>query len=173
MCDMKAFFVIAFLLFSTCGFSQQSVVSSPTREDESSVVSLTQDDFIDKVFDFKNQKDWKYNGTRPCIVDFFATWCGPCKMIAPIYAALANEYKGEVDFYRVNTDQARELSAYFGIHSIPALMYVPAGDAKPLIIPGARPIEVQRQLIDLLLLGKHPVQVILERGAQHVQGGEE
>lgn len=94
--------------------------------------------FIDKVFDFENEQDWNYKGSVPAIVDFYADWCGPCKMVAPILEDLSKQYAGKLEVYKVNTDEEPELASAFGIQSIPSLLFIPLGD-KPQMSMGALP----------------------------------
>ncbi len=101
---------------------------------------LTAETFKEKIFDYSTNKEWKFNGTRPCIIDFYANWCGPCKMVAPILDELAEEFKGKVDVYKVDTEKEQELSAVFGIQSIPSLLFVPA-EGQPQMAQGALPKE--------------------------------
>jgi thioredoxin len=99
---------------------------------------LTTDEFKKKVFDFQAQSDWKFEGELPCIVDFYADWCGPCKMVSPILEQISEEYAGKVNVYKINTDEEQELSQAFGIQSIPSLLFVPkTGD--PRMSMGALP----------------------------------
>ncbi len=99
---------------------------------------LTTDEFKKKVFDFQAQTDWKFEGDLPCIVDFYADWCGPCKMVSPILEQISEEYAGKVNVYKINTDEEQELSQAFGIQSIPSLLFVPkTGD--PRMSMGALP----------------------------------
>ncbi len=81
--------------------------------------------FMEKVFDFESEKEWKYRGTLPAIVDFYADWCGPCKMVTPILEKLSAEYAGKVVIYKVDTDKEQELAGAFGIQSIPSLLFIP------------------------------------------------
>lgn len=99
---------------------------------------LTLDTFKTKVFDFEQNKEWKFEGTEPCIIDFYADWCGPCKMVAPILEELSKEYGSKLNIYKVNTEDERELAAMFGIQSIPSLLFVPK-DGKPQMAMGALP----------------------------------
>ncbi len=99
---------------------------------------LTKQDFIDKIFDFETKKEWDYKGELPAIVDFYADWCGPCKMVGPVLEALSKEYDGKLKVYKVNTDKEPELSAAFGIQSIPSFLFIPVGD-KPQMAMGALP----------------------------------
>jgi thioredoxin len=108
---------------------------------------LTLDTFKTKVFNFENGNDWKFEGDKPCIIDFYADWCGPCKMVAPILEELSEEYKGLVDIYKIDTDKEQELASMFGIRSIPSLLFVPV-DGKPQMAMGALPKENFKKLIN-------------------------
>jgi thioredoxin len=99
---------------------------------------LTAETFKQKVFNYETSKDWKYEGELPCIVDFYADWCGPCKMVAPILEELSDEYAGKMNVYKVNTEEERELAAVFGIQSIPSLLFVPK-EGQPQMAMGALP----------------------------------
>lgn len=99
---------------------------------------LTQDSFAEKVFDFKTQKEWAYKGELPAIVDFYAEWCGPCKMVGPVLEKLSAEYEGKLKIYKVDTDKEPVLSAVFGIQSVPSLLFIPVG-APPQMAMGALP----------------------------------
>ena len=101
--------------------------------------NLTLETFKEKVYDFeKNNEEWKYEGDKPAIIDFYADWCQPCKMIAPILDELDKEYDGKINIYKVNTEEQHELSAIFGIQSIPSLLFVPM-DEQPQMAQGALP----------------------------------
>jgi thioredoxin 1 len=99
---------------------------------------LTKETFISKVFNYEENKEWKFEGEKPCIIDFYADWCGPCKMVAPILEELAVEYKGKMDIYKVDTEQEVELASIFGIRSIPSLLFVPK-EGQPQMAMGALP----------------------------------
>ena len=99
---------------------------------------LTVDTFKEKVFNFEENKEWKFEGEKPCLIDFYADWCGPCKMVAPILEELSEEYDGKLNIYKVNTEEQKELSAVFGIQSIPSLLFVPK-DGQPQMAMGALP----------------------------------
>ena len=99
---------------------------------------LTKESFKEKVFDFETNKEWKFEGDKPCIIDFYADWCGPCKTVAPVLEELSKEYEGKVDIYKVDTEKEQELSAMFGIRSIPSILFVPR-DAQPQMATGALP----------------------------------
>lgn len=99
---------------------------------------LTKDTFQEKVFNWEKNKEWKYEGDLPAIIDFYADWCQPCKMVAPILEELSEEYQGKVQIYKVDTEDQQELAAVFGIRSIPSMLFVPA-DEKPQMATGALP----------------------------------
>ncbi len=101
---------------------------------------LTLDTFKEKVFNFTDNKEWKFEGNKPCIIDFYADWCGPCKMVAPILEELSKEYTGKLDVYKVNTEDQRELAGIFGVQSIPSLLFVPL-EGQPQMAMGALPKE--------------------------------
>ncbi len=114
------------------------------------VEHLTKETFKTKVFNFENNKDWKFEGDKPCLVDFYAEWCGPCKMLAPVLEELKNEYEGKLDIYKINTEQEQELASMFGIRSIPSLLFIPK-DGEPQMAQGALPKEqLKKAFADVL-----------------------
>ncbi len=101
---------------------------------------LTNETFKQKVFNYDENKEWKFEGHKPCLIDFYADWCGPCKMVAPVLEELADEYNDKIDIYKVDTEQERELAGMFGIQSIPSLLFVPK-EGQPQMAMGALPKE--------------------------------
>jgi thioredoxin len=101
---------------------------------------LSKQEFIEKVFDYENKTEWEFNGEKPVVIDFYADWCGPCRMLSPIMEELSNEYDGLIDIYKVDTEEEQELAAVFGIRSIPSILFVPIND-KPRMAVGALPKE--------------------------------
>ncbi len=101
---------------------------------------LTNETFKDKVFNFEENKEWKFEGDKPCLIDFYADWCGPCKMITPILEELSEEYDGKLNIYKVDTEKERQLAGMFGIQSIPSLLFVPL-EGQPQMAMGALPKE--------------------------------
>jgi thioredoxin len=99
---------------------------------------LTKETFKEKIFNFEQNKEWKFEGDIPCMIDFYADWCQPCKIVAPVLEELAGEYNGKINIFKVNTEQEQELSALFGIKSIPSLLFVPK-DGQPQMAMGALP----------------------------------
>lgn len=112
---------------------------------------MTKQDFINKVFDYENNKEWSFKGDRPAVIDFYADWCGPCKMLAPVFEELSQEYAGKVDFFKINTEQEGELSAAFGIQSIPSLLFIP-GEGAPQLAAGALSKAALKEVIEKELL---------------------
>jgi thioredoxin len=99
---------------------------------------LTKESFLKKIFDYENNQEWKYKGEKPAIIDFYADWCGPCKMVAPIIEELSEEFEGLVDIYKIDTEAEQELAAVFGIRSIPSILFIPV-DGQPQMAAGALP----------------------------------
>ena len=107
---------------------------------------LTAETFKEKVFNYEENKEWKFEGELPCMIDFYADWCGPCKMVAPLLEELSEEYDGKLNIYKVNTEEEKELSAVFGIQSIPSLLFVPS-EGQPQMAMGALPKDTFKQAI--------------------------
>ncbi|MCF8278694.1 MAG: thioredoxin [Flavobacteriales bacterium] len=114
-------------------------------------IKLTADKFKSDIFDYTTEKEWKYKGERPAIIDFYADWCGPCKMVSPIMEELSNDYAGKVDIYKVDTEVEQELSAVFGIRSIPSILFIPV-EGEPMMQPGALPKNAFKEVIEKELL---------------------
>jgi len=116
-------------------------------------IKLTTEEFKNKVFNYETDKEWNYKGTLPVIIDFYADWCGPCKMVSPILEELGKEYEGKIVIYKVDTEAEQELSAVFGIRSIPTFLFIPV-NGQPAMQPGALPKHVFKQVIDENLVGE-------------------
>ena len=101
---------------------------------------LDKQSFMEKIFDYENNTEWKFQGDKPAIIDFYADWCGPCKMVEPIMEELANEYAGLVEIYKIDTDKQQELAGLLQIRSIPSVLFIPV-DGKPRMAIGAMPKE--------------------------------
>ena len=123
-------------------------------QDVSKPVHLNKADFLEKVFDFEKNKDvWKYNGDKPAIVDFYATWCGPCRITSPILEDLAAEYGKDIVVYKIDVDKEPELASVFGIQNIPTFIFIPK-TGNPQIAQGALAKESFKKAVDEILLGK-------------------
>jgi len=112
---------------------------------------LTKEVFLEKVFNYEKNKDWKFEDDLPCIIDFYADWCQPCKMIAPILEELSKTYEGKINIYKVDTEDQQELAGAFGIKSIPSILFCPK-DGQPQMAQGALPKESLEQAIADVLL---------------------
>jgi thioredoxin len=101
---------------------------------------LTKETFIEKVFNYETNQEWNFAGELPCVIDFYADWCGPCKMVAPVLEELSKEYSGKVNIYKIDTEEQQELASVFGIRSIPSILFVPK-EGQPRMAVGAMPKE--------------------------------
>lgn len=164
---MKALYIPAlftsFLIIAiSCGNAKSipnpnsaAEISQPVVEPANAKpVQMTKALFVANVFDFEKSPDnWTYKGTRPCVIDFYADWCRPCKQVAPLMEGFATTYQGTVDIYKVNVDQERELAEFFGIRSIPTVLFCPM-EGKPQQSQGAMTKENYEQIINKFLLNQ-------------------
>ena len=133
------------------------VVAVADKGGSHGTVMLTKSDFLEKVMNYeKNPSEWVFEGDKPCLIDFYADWCAPCRTTSPILEELAEEYKGKIDIYKIDTEKERELAAVFGVQSLPTFLFVPM-EGKPTMSSGiARTPEETKQMfrsqIDQLLL---------------------
>ena len=111
------------------------------------VEHLTKQTFLEKIFNYEKNTEWKYEGSLPAVIDFWAEWCGPCRMVGPVIDKLSNEYEGKVNFYKVDTEAEQELAAAFGIRSIPSLLFIPP-DGQPKMATGAYPEDALKSIIE-------------------------
>lgn len=155
-------FIIAFTACGNrpTGKKEEGAKKTETKNTQSKetkkmgTIQLTKSDFLQKVANYEaNANEWKYLGDKPCLIDFYADWCGPCKAIAPVLEELAKEYDGQIYIYKVNTDKEQELATAFGIRSIPSLLFCPMGE-QPQMAQGALPKETLKKAIDDVLLKK-------------------
>jgi len=115
---------------------------------------LTKETFLSKVFNYEQNQEWKFEGNLPCLIDFYADWCGPCKMVAPILEELSKEFDGKINIYKVNTEVEQELASAFGIQSIPSMLFCPK-DGKPQMAVGALPKQAMTDAINEVLLASN------------------
>jgi thioredoxin len=122
-------------------------------ESQGKPMKLTKTDFLTKVFNYETHSlnEWKYLGNKPAIIDFYADWCAPCRLVAPVLAEFAAQYSDSLYVYKINVDQERELAALFGVNIIPSLLFIPMNDP-PQIVQGALNKEQIQQVIDEFLL---------------------
>ena len=137
---------------TTVNLYGQETGSREKETEMGTVQHITKAEFLQKVWNYEaDSQAWKYEGTKPAIVDFFATWCGPCKALSPVLEELAKEYGDRLVIYKVDVDQERELAGAFGIRSVPTLLFIPA-DGEPSMSPGAPSKAQLKQIIDEHLL---------------------
>ena len=115
-------------------------------------IKLTADKFKSDVFNYETSKEWKYQDTVPAIIDFYADWCGPCKVVAPILEELSEEYGDQLKIYKVDTEVEQELAAVFQIRSIPSILFIPADGSQPMMQAGALPKNALQDIIGRELL---------------------
>lgn len=143
------------LTFTACGSSQQQSKTNVTKtETVMKPIELTKSEFLTKVANYETTpNEWKYLGDKPALIDFYATWCGPCKMVAPILEELAAEYGDSIVIYKIDTEKEPELAAAFGIRSIPSLLFVPM-NGTPQMAQGAMSKADFKRAIDQVLLNR-------------------
>lgn len=142
--------IVLFALFSTsCAQSKKE-----EKKEDTSVIQMDKQMFLDKVFNYTTgATEWKYQGNKPAVIDFYATWCGPCRMVAPILKDLAKEYGDSIVVYKVDTDKEKELSMAMGIQSLPTIVFIPQ-TGQPQIIVGAADKATFKRAINEVLLNK-------------------
>lgn len=155
--------LLSFALLMTCLIScgssgakeKQNEADKTTevqKEKSGEVVIMDKNMFLTNVFDYENSQEWQYKGDKPAIIDLYADWCGPCRMVAPIMKSLAKEYDGKVVIYKVDVDKERELAALFNATSIPLFVFIPM-DGEPQLMRGAADKATYKRAIDSFLLG--------------------
>ena len=146
--------ILVALLSISCTMSANPKGNNAENTAEGEVIHLNRAEFLSKDFNYeKNPDKWVYEGNKPCIIDFYADWCGPCKKVAPILNDLAVQYKNDIIIYKINVDKEKELATAFGIQSIPTFLFIPA-KGQPQVAQGALPREEFVKQIDSFLLGK-------------------
>lgn len=157
--------ILATILFASIftvsckGGSKQENTVSETKDSvkvatKVTTIKLTKSEFLAKVVNYEtNPEEWKYLGDKPALIDFYADWCGPCKIIAPILEELAAEYGDEIYIYKIDTDKEQELASVFGIQSIPSLLFIPM-TGQPTMERGVLPKDVLKDKINTILLAK-------------------
>jgi thioredoxin len=138
----------AFLLNYSCASSPGDV--KETHNNSAAVIHLTNEDFKKLIFNYETNKEWKYAGTKPAIIDFYADWCAPCRQLSPVIEELAREYEGKIIVYKVDTEKEKLLSGNLGISGLPTLLFIPMkGD--PQASMGALPKETLVKIINEVL----------------------
>lgn len=129
---MLAFILASITIFAFANNADKETKTTTDKE----VISMDHNMFIENVFDYLKEKEWKFKGNKPIIIDFYADWCGPCRKIAPIMKELAEEYAEKVVIYKVDTDKETQLAGAMGIRSLPTVLFIPL-EGKPQVIMGA------------------------------------
>jgi thioredoxin 1 len=151
----KIFLLVAIifpLLISECR-ADNPVKSDSVSAANGTVTQMTNETFKKLIFNYEANKDWKYEGTKPAIIDFYANWCGPCRQLSPLVEEIAKEYDGKILVYKVDTDQERVLAQNLGITGLPTLLFIPAS-GKPQMAVGALPKETLLKAVNEVLLVK-------------------
>ncbi|MFW6267903.1 MAG: thioredoxin [Marinilabiliaceae bacterium] len=143
-------FAIAASLLMLLGSSATATASGGSSEKESDVITLDKDAFVNQVFDYENNSEWKYKGDKPAIIDFYADWCGPCKKLSPLLEELQSDYNGKIQVYKVDTEKSKELAATFGIQSLPTIVFVPMNE-EPQAVLGFVPKEKLTEMVSNIL----------------------
>ena len=144
--------IISSIFFVTCK-SENGTSSGTDKNSGSPVIQLTTAAFKKEIFDYEANKGWKYEGSKPAIIDFYADWCGPCRQLSPMVEEIAKEYAGKIIVYKVNTDQETILAQNLGIQGLPTLLFIPA-QGKPQVSTGLIPKESLIKAINEVLLVK-------------------
>lgn len=151
-----ALFAIAVLSVTGYAFTKSSAAEEVTGVEivdakDNKVIQMNKELFIKDVFDYEKSKEWAFKGELPVIIDLYADWCAPCRMIAPILKDLANEYDGKIKIYKVDVDKEKELAGLFNVTSIPLLVFIPK-NGTPQLMPGAADKATYKKAIDDFLL---------------------
>ncbi|HOK52013.1 MAG TPA: thioredoxin [Bacteroidales bacterium] len=147
----KKFWIITFAAISVLLVNCNA--GDPKPEAKGNIIHLTKATFKSQVFDYEKNKQWKYEGNKPAIIDFYADWCGPCRMLAPVMDEIAKEYAGKIIVYKVDTEKERELAMNLGISSLPTLVFIPV-NGKPQATMGALPKAELVKIINEVLLNE-------------------
>lgn len=154
----KSIIILAILLLPcmltyacTGGAKQKQPEKVQAAEQSGEVIIMDKDMFIKNVFDYENEKNWKYKGDKPAIIDLYADWCGPCRKAAPIMKELAKEYAGKIVIYKINVDNEKELATFFNATSIPLFVFIPMQE-EPQLFRGLADKATYQNIIDTFLL---------------------
>jgi thioredoxin 1 len=145
--------VFAATMFMVTCRSEKKGPEGSVAEGKETVIQLTNEGFKKMIFNYEANKEWKYEGTKPAIIDFYADWCGPCRQLSPMVDEVARQYDGKIIVYKVNTDKEQQLSQSLGISGLPTLLFIPAS-GKPQMSMGLIPKETLIKAINEVLMVK-------------------
>ena len=152
---MKKFFFFTIimlpLIFAEC--TAETPATPPAKGNAGTIVQLTNESFKKMIFNDDVNKEWKFEGKKPSLIDFYADWCGPCRQLSPLIEEIAKEYSGKIDVYKVDTEKEKILSQSLGITGLPTLLFIPA-EGKPQVAMGALPKEHLVKAVNEILLNK-------------------
>lgn len=138
----------------TCATTPQTKTTASTT---GKVIAMDREMFVKEVFDYtQNTNEWKFEGKKPAIIDFYATWCGPCRRVAPILKELAEQYKDQIVIYKVDTDKEKELSTAMGIQSLPTILFIPMNGQPQVLVGAADKATFERAIREVLLAKPQP-----------------
>ena len=148
-------FLLSALVAMSCTPSKQKSAqqAEQAKPQSGDVIVMDKALFLKDIFDYENNEEWKYQGSKPAIIDLYADWCGPCRHVAPIMKELAKEYEGKIVIYKVNVDKEKELAALFNATSIPLFVFIPM-EGEPQLFRGAADKSTYQKAIDEFLLKK-------------------
>lgn len=146
-----ATFITASMLNFACAQGSKEGDDKKSTPQSGEVIHMNNDMFVKDVYDYNKDKEWKYLGNKPVIIDFYADWCGPCRRVAPIMKELAKEYEGKIIVYKVDTDKETALSRAMGIQSLPTIVFIPV-KGQPQVIMGAADKETFKKAVNDILL---------------------
>jgi len=141
------------LLLSECRADRPAPTGNDSKSD-SPVIQLTNETFKKLIFNYEVEKEWKYEGSKPAIIDFYADWCAPCRQLSPLVEEIAREYSGKIDVYKVDTEKEKKLAQSLGITGLPTLLFIPA-QGKPQVSMGALPKETLVEAVNDILIAKN------------------
>ena len=145
--------MLLMMCLATFSFAQKAVKNDAAKTN-AEIIHLTKETFLKNVWDYeKNPQEWKYKGKKPCIIDFYAHWCGPCRLFAKTLQSVADEQKDNIICYKINIDEQKELARIFGTSSIPSILFVPM-EGKPQMAKGNIPKSQVDQIVKDFLMAK-------------------
>lgn len=148
---LLAFFLMSIFTYACQGANTQSKAAEKQKSEKGKVIQMNKEMFINNIFDYKESQTWKFKGNKPALIDLYAVWCGPCRMVAPIMEELAKEYENKIDIYKINVDKERELASLLGASSIPLFVFIPM-EGEPRLFNGAADKNTYKKIIDEFLL---------------------